>query len=663
MRANSTHLSRRLPRLPIPGLFTRLSHFIMVQVVFVFAAVAVVVFLPTGSGDLDSDLTNTRSELQILVEDTRRVLRRWEAPADNPDQWENAASALRSVFLQSTSVEEARIFEAIEGRGRVPVFTYRRTRTGDATDQEPLRLDLYLDGPVIDLGLSQPDLSPISQIGSDARMIHYCPCRVREDRPAVLVAVTDHDLMISSRSETEYALLLLFLGSVLVSLLMIHLISHRFKGPLDRLIHGLEKTAAGELFYLFEAGGDRELRRLVSAFNAMSEALWRNHRSLHESNYRLAEANRSLIQSQLFLATLIESSPTAVIVTGPDGKIMIFNRKASRLFECDSSEVIGRPVEGLLAKGKRLHELTPESTSPLRSEVLCRRSDGTIFPAYLTASPVSSRDDRTAAILFLIRDISESKSFQEMMIRLDRYYTRGEMAGDIAHEMNNYLAVLSGNIELLPLLLKKGETEKATGKLAVMKQTVDKIARFANGLMDTDPDRLTLTFADLNQVVENTVAFLKPQNKFDRIDIVTTPSGHLHLALVDVGQMEQLLVNLLNNAAEALRAQPGRPEIRITTSHIEQGADGGMQIEVRDNGPGIPEENQGLVFVKRFTTKRRGHGLGLITCRKIVDGHRGTILYRTDRGAVFTITIPLRQSPDPAKPTDISAGAVSPPAR
>ncbi|MEW5995032.1 MAG: ATP-binding protein, partial [Candidatus Zixiibacteriota bacterium] len=332
---------------------------------------------------------------------------------------------------------------------------------------------------------------------------------------------------------------------------------------------------------------------------------------------------------------------TCVVVADCHRQIMIFNRQAAEVFGCNSSDMIGRPIDEIFAPGSREICTSTETTSSSNREVLCRRFDGAIFPAYLIMSPVITRAGQTGACLLLIRDISESRSFQEMMIRLDRYYTRGEMAAAVAHEMNNYLAVLSGNTELLPMYLKKGDVDRSLEKLDVMKRTLDKIARFANGLMDTDPDELILEQADVNQIVENTLAFLKPQNKFDRVTICTHLSPQACLATIDMGQMQQLLVNLVYNAADALEEVPENRTIRIATSLVEDASKRLVQIEVRDNGPGVPEDRQDLLFAKRFTTKRRGHGLGLITCRKIVEQHHGRITYNYDGGAVFTVTIPV----------------------
>jgi C4-dicarboxylate-specific signal transduction histidine kinase len=287
-------------------------------------------------------------------------------------------------------------------------------------------------------------------------------------------------------------------------------------------------------------------------------------------------------------------------------------------------------------------------------EVIARRSDGDLFPAYVAAAGIATQDGRRGATLYMCRDISESKRFQDMMIRLDRYYTRGQMAGDIAHEINNYLAVLMGNLELLPLLLKKGNSEKVDKKLTVMIDTVDKIARFANGLMDVPQEEVRLEQSSLNQIVENVVAFLKPQNRFDTVDITTNLSTDIPLLLLDQGQIQQLLVNLIYNASDAVSGKEKNERRIVISTLVSRDSDGEWAcVEVRDNGPGVVPEREEALFKERFTTKRKGHGIGLITCRKIVENHRGSVRYRSDSGSVFTACFPTR--PALSKTTETEA--------
>jgi signal transduction histidine kinase len=233
-----------------------------------------------------------------------------------------------------------------------------------------------------------------------------------------------------------------------------------------------------------------------------------------------------------------------------------------------------------------------------------------------------------------------------MILRLDRVASRGKMARDIAHEINNYLAILQGNLELIPLFLAKNDTEKLENKVRVMKDTVDRISHFTDGLTRFSDENSAFTKEDLNQLIENLIAFLKPQNKFDNIAICTNLSDDLPLIEIDSGQIQLLLVHLINNAAEAMPESSERNWIVVSSSYDESSKT--AAIKVADGGPGIAEENIPKLFLKRFSTKRSGTGLGLITCNNIVDNHMGEISYHAsdESKSIFAVSIPASRTDD-----------------
>ncbi len=649
-------------RLPSPGFFTRLGNIILIQVLFVFMAVALLLFFPQPERLIDSDLDSREAELKVLATKISSVFNEEFHPLDTSISKKKVQSLLSSLFMPVGNITYAEIFVPKGApQGFAPIFRFERSKESHSSEPSDEEMSDIIDPKIIRQKLKQPPGLFIPPIHSSKHSIYYYPFRVQPDLPAVLVTISKHDLVISSRSRLQYALLVLFLCSALVSLLTVYLIANRFKEPLNRLIHGIEKTTEGELYYLIEAEGDSELRKLTTAFNKMSRTLWEDHKKLRRYNYDLKNSNLSLLESQLFLATLIDSSPLCVVAASTQGKIMIINRRVSRDFGYGEREAISKNVDELFTHAVKtdLNIKSPDSDHP-GVEVLCKRRDGSIFPAYLIVAPVMTRDGNITAYLYIIRDISESKSFQQMMVRLDRYYTRGETAGEIAHEINNYLTVLSGNMELIPLLLNKGDTNKVHQRINLMRETVGKIARFTDGLMDTNPDEIRFEPADINQLVENAVAFLKPQNRFDNIKMTSNLATDLSLMEIDISQIQQVLVNLLYNAAEAFKDQPNEKKIWITTSLVPNAPEKTVRVEVKDNGPGVVENKQELLFVKRFTTKPRGHGIGLITCRKIIEAHSGRITYRKEDGATFSFDVPIKRKQPISEATAETAVKPSP---
>jgi PAS domain S-box-containing protein len=617
------------------GFLARLGNLIVLQAIFVFAALGLILFYPSPnrSGDTLDTLTQ-----QIVQDLAQRLLNRYQSEQDGTD---HQSPALRDeIQLNSEGITSAALF-LVHGDGTIACLQ---------TLGSPLPTEDGNFGAVTSAGISQelirhvaieqPGFSLSSIVSADQKNIYFRP--LGSQSPIVFVAGVNHDLLISSKSEMKYALLLLFLVTILLSLLTIYLLWTRFRQPLVHLIRRLEKTADGEVYYQLETEGDIELSVLSNTFNRLTKTLWSNQQEMKTYNNRLREINASLLQSRLFLATLIDSSPSAIVVTSRDGQIIIFNREAGKVFGYSSEEALGKTISDLFKQPVDMK--APEDAERPGFEAISLRSDGSAFPVFVTMTPTRSDGGDIWAFVYIIHDITESTSFQEMMIRLDRYSTRGEMAGDIAHEINNYLAVLSGNLELLPIILKKGDPQKIEKKLELMRTTVDRVARFADGLMDTNRDEATPEPTSLNQVVENVLAFLKPQNKFDTVEFNTVLSSELGLIAIDPGQVQQLMVNLVNNATDAALAAGVKPRIAIKTSVVQIDGHRFAEVSVADNGQGVPEEKVEALFARRFTTKRKGHGIGLVTCKRILDAHQGTIKYHFDSGAVFTCAFPFERT-------------------
>ncbi len=630
------------------GFLARLGNLIVLQAIFVFVAIALILFYPGPS----REHSETSGPIHALVQDLGHRLLEQYLNSVSTTGGTSSGTLREEIQLSGEGITSASLY-LVRSDGVVECLHSQASQLPTAESYEFSEgISTIREGLIRQAAAESPGFYLTNIVNDVEKNIYYRP--LGTDLPVVLVAGVNHDLLISSKTDLQYALLLLFLVTVLLSLMTIYLIWKRFRQPLVHLIKRLEKTADGELYYQLETEGDIELNVLSSSFNRLTKTLWSNQQEMKTYNNRLREINASLLQSRLFLATLIDSSPSAIVVTSRDGQIIIFNREAAKVFGYSSDQALGKNVSELFKQPVDM-KIADESEKP-GFEAISLRADGSAFPVWVTMTPSRSDEGEIWAFVYIIHDITESTSFQEMMIRLDRYSTRGEMAGDIAHEINNYLAVLSGNLELFPILLKKGDPEKIEKKLELMRSTVDRVARFADGLMDTNRDEATPEPTSLNQVVENVLAFLKPQNKFDSVEFNTRLSSELPLIGLDPGQVQQLMVNLVNNATDAAITLGVKPQIRITTQLVKEAGKSFARVEVADNGAGVPEEKVEALFNRRFTTKRKGHGIGLVTCKRIMDAHQGSISYHSDSGAVFTCTFPYERT---AVAEDVSGPAGS----
>ena len=240
------------------------------------------------------------------------------------------------------------------------------------------------------------------------------------------------------------------------------------------------------------------------------------------------------------------------------------------------------------------------------------------------------------------RSYQELQNLQEQMIGLEKMATQGRISAEIGHELNNYLTVIMGNFQILNMKIKKGEMQSLGKHLEPISTNLEKIKTFAEGLLDFSTMKAKKAECDINELIRKTLAFVKPQNVFKNITFLTELKPNLPRLSVDSGQIQQVLYNLLNNAADAMGKREGEGgNITIGTDCRSEGQP--LEIWVGDTGRGMSGEELEKVFTSGFTTKQSGHGMGLAICRKIIESHRGTIQAQSkqDEGTTFRIRLPL----------------------
>jgi signal transduction histidine kinase len=287
-------------------------------------------------------------------------------------------------------------------------------------------------------------------------------------------------------------------------------------------------------------------------------------------------------------------------------------------------------------------------------------SSGTQFVMAVLLASLYNFVGHPAVVLFLVPLLAirladmryiELQQTQQVMVRSARMAAKGEMAAEVAHEANNYLASLSGRAQLLMMGLARGNTDKIEENIQVILDQAERLAVLTKGLVDFSHKGMKALPTDVNALVDRTVQFLKPQNRFDNVTISVDQDVTIPLTMLDPGQIQQVLMNLLTNAADAIKEDPsgGPKQIEITTKHLQTRKQ--IRIVVCDTGPGIPEDLLDKVFEPTFTTKDSGHGFGLSTSYRIIENHGGHISVKNhkEKGAVFTMVVPIRRSKEVAE--------------
>jgi signal transduction histidine kinase len=280
---------------------------------------------------------------------------------------------------------------------------------------------------------------------------------------------------------------------------------------------------------------------------------------------------------------------------------------------------------------------------PLKN--LVAQSSGTEYIFSVRVSRVAGEEEDERGYVVTLEDVTAQRENERRMFNLERFADKGVMASSIAHEMNNHLAMLMGGVELADANLGKGKTDKAIATLTKLKNNVMKMRRFTSGLMDYGKLETRKEVGDLNSVITDVLSFVAVQKRFAGISVKTNLSQDVPAFEFDSDQISQLLLNLLNNAVDAVReSKAASGEIQLTTGISDQT----VTLAVSDNGGGMTDDVKERLFESHLTTKKDGHGYGLVTCSKIIKNHNGSVAIssRVGKGSEFMIEFPLDNMTD-----------------
>jgi len=348
---------------------------------------------------------------------------------------------------------------------------------------------------------------------------------------------------------------------------------------------------------------------------------------------------------------IIAQSPVGLIVIDSDYNLVTANDASLAIFQVNRQDV---NLEANDKTRSTLFNLLPENMyeawKSMVESALTSRDDfcedryfhNTGYDEKVLSikiSPTDSIPGQKSGVILVIEDITEKVILEKYVILSEKLVAKGEMAASIGHELNNYLTIISNNAELMDINIKRNVFDKALENSRQVVENIGKMKRFTDGLMDFSKLETEMVCYDIKHLVENLLFSLKGQRKFRGITIEQTFAHDLPEAHIDVGQIQQVLLNLFNNAVDALAGVPD-PHITIACTYDHERAM--TTIDVCDNGQGMSEKVQEKIFQSHFTTKPDGHGLGLSNSRKIVRNHGGdiTVTSSVGVGTTFTILLP-----------------------
>ena len=372
------------------------------------------------------------------------------------------------------------------------------------------------------------------------------------------------------------------------------------------------------------------------------------------SNAKNESWSAKLPPEYLGLFTALEAAGEAVVVTDLNATIQYANPEFARQTGYPLEEVIGCNTR-VLKSGAQNDAFYRGMWDTLlhghvwRGELLNRRKDGSFYEAAQTIAPVRGPSGAITGYVSIKRDVTESKRTERLvaeqqarMLESARLAALGMVAGNIAHEIKNPLAVIQGNAELLTDLWQRTELKDSLPLVESITRNVERIERIVRGLNNLARKGDTDLFGNvpIHRLLEDAFEICKPRFMPLKIALHAPPVPQGLCIECRETQIAQVLVNLLSNAMDAVAALPER-WVRLD---IEEN-NGSVSLAVTDSGHGLPEPLHEAIFEPFYTTKsNRGSGLGLSISRSIAEAHHGQLWLDTQHpNTRFVMRLPKCQ--------------------
>jgi two-component system sensor kinase FixL len=416
--------------------------------------------------------------------------------------------------------------------------------------------------------------------------------------------------------------------------------------------------------FVIPASSSLSVPEIVDAalFTLIAAGISWSGEQLQRNRIRAAASTRDALAREAHLASILETVPDAMIVISEDGIVQSFSSAAERLFGYPAGQVIGKNIKMLMPSPyrenhdeylRRYMRTGERRIIGIGRLVVGERKDGSTFPMELAVGEMRSNDRHF--FTGFIRDITQRQEsearlqeLQSELVHVSRLTAMGQMASALAHELNQPLLAITGYMKGSRRLLESGGEER----LDLLRDALDRagdqalragqiIRRLREFVGRGDSERRV---ESVKKLIEEASALALVGTKDQGVRVRFQFDPAVDLVLVDKVQVQQVLLNLLRNAVEAMEASQSR-ELVISTA----AGDGDMlAVSVADTGPGIAPELMSQLFQPFVTNKRHGMGVGLSICRTIIEAHGGQITVESNPagGTIFRFTVQAANGED-----------------
>jgi PAS domain S-box-containing protein len=394
---------------------------------------------------------------------------------------------------------------------------------------------------------------------------------------------------------------------------------------------------------------------LASQVEIRTQVEARTHElAVETENHRLDA--QALRESEARFRHLVEVMGEGLWVVDAQGLTTFVNHRMAEMLGFESSDMVGHPLVDFMAEADlaqaNLYVADHPAGRDAQHDFRFRRRDGKELWTIVTRTSLMDAEGRVVSILGVVTDITERRGQEQALLQSQKLESLGVLAGGIAHDFNNLLTTLLGNINLAQLCLP--EVSPAWPYLGTMERTVHRATDLTRQMLAySGRGRFVVGPVDLNHVVEE-MSHLLSVSISKKVTLRYQLHEKLPLLLAEAAQIQQVVMNLVTNASEAIGDAEGIVSIRtgaqlygrsdLTREFPGQPLEPGtyLTLEVSDTGRGMPPDVQARMFEPFFTTKFTGRGLGLAAMQGILRGHKGGIRVYSEvgKGSTFKLIFP-----------------------
>ncbi len=357
---------------------------------------------------------------------------------------------------------------------------------------------------------------------------------------------------------------------------------------------------------------------------------------LQQTEVELSRTSQDLDRLSLLYKQIFADITTGIITVHSDGEITSFNRAAEKITGFPAHEILGQSINS------KLPDLEKSQSDAIRPITDLTRKDGKIIPVGFSWAKLNLPGDCTNCRVYTMQDLSKIKKMEDKVRQSEKMAAIGRMAAGIAHEFRNPLAAISGAAQVL--FQDMAEDEPSRGLMNIILRESDRLeGTISEFLQFSKPAAPEKSWFSLDMSVQESIEIIRQApdwNKKIKFSVYIPPQLD---CWADPGQLKQILLNLLNNAANVMAENGGE----ISISAGEQSGKNEKEwtvIKIADTGPGINDKIKNKIFEPFFTTRENGTGLGLAIVRQLIESHSGIIEGINNskgKGAVFIIRLPL----------------------